>query len=196
MKKISRSIWFGMAIVIVAIVAASVLFFHGDDVEVVTVETIVSEREQFEAMHPLKSKPDTKVETEKFIQELSDRNRSYAATSKWNGKIIAVQGYWNSPFEGCSISNKTSDQDEEYLLMNPGSDFQLPRSTISRFLPRFLQHSQAFVMQDDFVKITGVYHATNYNGHWGLMESTSWLEFHKIERWDQSNRRWQRVYSW
>jgi len=188
MKKISRSIWICSVIVIVVIVAASVLFFHGEDLEVVSVETIVREREQFEAMHPLKSE----FGIERRRKELEDRERSYAAHSKWNGKTIIVYGYWNSPFEGFSISNKTSNQDEKFLLMKPSPDFQLPISTFTRILPRFLQRPEAYALQDDFVKMTGVYNAT---GH-GTFEWSSGLEFHKIERWDRVNRCWQRVYSW
>lgn len=195
MKKPSCLVW--ICSIIVAVVAVAVWrFYPVEKFEVVSIEAIVEERKQFEEMHPLNFEADNIADREKLINDLRERNRSYAEHSQWNGKTIVVHGYWNSPFEGFSISNKTSDQDEKFLLMKPAPDFKIPRSTFSRYIPSFFQNSAPYVRQDDCVKITGVYRATGYKGHWGLMDSVEWLEFHQIERWDQARQRWQRVYSW
>lgn len=190
MQKRSRSFWIGSTIFGAVVVAAALRFYPSEEFEVASIEAIVNERKHFDAMHPLKNKIDAEEDNEKVIKEHSDRNQAFAAASRWNGKTIVVHGYWNSPFEGMSIYSKTTGKATVSISLKPSPDYLKPKSRLALLLHTYLPHSKA-LEQDDFVRITGVYHATNYRGSWGLMESVDWIEFHKIELWDQANQRWQ-----
>jgi len=167
-----------------------------EDGKVVTIESIVEERHQFETMHPLESGSNTITELGKRFDGLRDRGQSYAATSEYNGESVVVYGYWVGPFEGFSISSNASGQGGQYLLMKPGPNFFKTSSPLDKIIPRFLLRDPVLLEHDDYIKVSGVYHGTGYGEPGRVLESVNWLEFIRIERWDRENKCWQTAGSW
>ncbi len=180
----------GSAFAILAILATSIFYPYAEDGEVVTIESVVRERDEFEARHPLKSRPNNGTNFAKRIDEDRARGRLYAATSVLEGKSIVVQGYWNvNPFEGYWVESETQPHGDNSLLLRPGSNFRKsrPSSPLERF--RFLLREPVFLEPNDFVRISGVFHATGYGRRGEFSESWSWVEFVKVERWDRGSSR-------
>lgn len=175
-----------MAILLIALT----WHFNSRQLPIVTIEELVQEREQFEAARPVKS-----TELADLFAENEKRSRSYAATSKWNGKSIIVKGYWGGSFEGISILAKPRGSYPESLMMRPAPDFgdsQFSR----RLVPSVLLPDAVIVKYTDYVRITAVYHAIGYDKPGSILQWSEWLEFHKIERWNRVSERWEQVIWW
>ena len=118
-------------------------------------------------------------------------------SSSFEGIPIALEGYWEGHFEGHSIKSATTSG-AEGVLMRPHPRWlsPRPRSIADRILPQWLSPDPVILEPDDYVRISGTYHATGYASPGTILDSCGWLEFSKVERWDSEHRRWRSADHW
>ena len=122
---------------------------------------------------------------------------SHEGSSSFDGLPIVLEGYWDGHFEGHSIkSTTTSGAKFVFLRPHPGWLSARPQSIADRILPHWLSPDPVFLEPDDYVRISGTYHATGYTSPGTILDSCGWLEFSKVERWDSQSRRWRSVDHW
>lgn len=136
---------------------------------------------------PTYAKPDLKA----LASTALDRSSSF------DGIPIALEGYWWGPFEGFAIRSATTSG-AEGVLMRPNPRWFSPRSRsiADRILSHWLSTDPVIVEHDDYVRITGIYHATGYAPLGKILDSCGWLEFSTVERWDPQHRRWRSADHW
>lgn len=126
------------------------------------------------------------------IQDLAGLDGPKSAA--WDGRPVVVEGYWHGPFEGFSISTKTgSTAVGEFLLMKPSPQFRDQGGVMSKIVPARFRGAPVFVSHNDYVRVSGIYHARGYRPSGYFLESAEWIEFREVHVWDRRRLRWEKV---
>ena len=184
--KTRRVVLSALGLLVITLFSVWVMLYRDGGWEVVSITTLTQERKAFEDAHPLS---ETLEDGDERWEEYQRRCNLYAAASEWDGKRVLVRGCWDGQMDGWSLLKQAIVQRSEFLFLVRGEDSDETKPAIVQSAASLWVPAPVKLEQGDLIRVYGIYHAKGY--HWD--EARSWLEFLKIERWNVTEKRWERA---